>query len=973
MHVVSRLVLGALLTSASAGSEDQATMTSAKDKRAKNGGPFIPDIFSHHRSDRPQVDLNGAWGFRRDPDDKGKAEGWHQGKGRFADHVTIPGAPQAQGIGKPTKVQKTFFMEPFWVRRRFHLPALDADKRVWLRIGGILPAAEVYLNGSYVGYTKSSRTQQRVDVTHLAKPSAQNLIAIKVCDFPEVRLDGIYEMGEYAKTWTGVYRPVACEITDRISVIDAYVRPKLSTGTVQVGLDLSEAPDQALSVVVTVKDGRRHIGQTKASIAKGRKRLETEVKLDDFTTWSPQHPKLYTLQIALHEDGRRQPLDRVGIRFGMRELTVKGTKFYLNGRPLFWRCFGDDQLYLETLCPPADKGWYLPRLKRAWEYGMNGVKGCVETIPQDYIEAADEAGIMIIQEMPFGLSDLRANRYTIDKRFRDYYAKELDGLVRVSRNHASIVAYSMSSEMEFGNQTQASFDFFSRDLVRQTRRLAPHALVIDCTGYLTSEDTKKGKRITDFYATVIGTWSKRALDEAPVQTDRNHPTILHEYNWWSSYPDPSQKAKYADSQMKPFWLDTLVRTARDNGQEELIPIYCRNSQWLQALCRKDGIEYARRHRDVEGYILWLLIDYHRASEGLLDDFWDPKNVSAREFLESNGDTVVVLAKEGNRCLAMAKRARIPIAVDHYGERVLRNCVIRWQATRCEAFQEGTIDVSELKQGELTKAGQVALDLPRAQRAYKLDLAVALHRNGEVINTNTWSFWAFPETRDELRDIMAQDDVLLRLRSAPAKKIPAGVSLVVADWVDASLAKYIEAGGACLLLPRGTKIENTVCYYGSTTFYTMFRTIPWNAGNSGNSGTIISPHPALAAFPHEGRCDFQFVAMIQGVLPMAFGPLREYGVGPIIRAIDHYIANRNNAYMLEFGVGKGKVLVSSLGVLEKIDERVEVRYLLKCLVDYVRGTHFAPVAEVPKEAFVKWFSTRPGKRNERPSVKTTFLQ
>ena len=101
------------------------------------------------------------------------------------------------------------------------------------------------------------------------------------------------------------------------------------------------------------------------------------------------------------------------------------------------------------------------------------------------------------------------------------------------------------------------------------------------------------------------------------------------------------------------------------------------------------------------------------------------------------------------------------------------------------------------------------------------------------------------------------------------------------------------------------------YYGKSNFYPLFRTIPWNAGSSGNSGTLISDHPAMAAFPHEGMCDLPFVGMMRGFLPMEFEPLRQHGVAPIIRGIDHYRSNRNNAYLLEFAVGKGKVLVCSL--------------------------------------------------------------
>ena len=56
----------------------------------------------------------------------------------------------------------------------------------------------------------------------------------------------------------------------------------------------------------------------------------------------------------------------------------------------FIRAFGDDQYYPDTLCPPANKNWYITRLKTARQYGMNASKGCVETLPQEYIEAADE-------------------------------------------------------------------------------------------------------------------------------------------------------------------------------------------------------------------------------------------------------------------------------------------------------------------------------------------------------------------------------------------------------------------------------------------------------------------------------------------------------------------------------------------------------------------------------------------------------
>lgn len=927
--------------------------------------PFITDVFSHNLAYRPQVPLDGQWEFRRDKENHGRAQGWETGEGAFDQTITLPGVPQAQGIGEPNTRQKHQFLEPFWLRRSFVMPVIEADQRVWLRIGGILPAAEVFLNGRPVGYTKSSRTQQRVDVTDLVQPGA-NLIAILVCDLPEVRLDGMYEWQELSMIWSGVYRPLALEVTDHVSVVDEYVQPRLAESRADVRFTLSEGPTAPLQALLRVLDGRAVIGETEVVLPSGATEGSAQVTLGRFTTWHPEHPKLYTLELVLSTDERA--VDRTGVRFGMREIHTTHDRFFLNGKPIYVRCIGDMGLYIDTIAPPADKAWYLPRLERARAYGMNMAKCCVELFTEEFMEAADEAGILVIQEFPFGVSDLRANRYVLDERFREFYAREVDGMVRMTRNHASAVAYSMSSEMEFTNQTQASFEFFSQQLPTRTRSLAPHALVIDCTGYLDTEETEKGTRVTDFYASIIPTWLKEVLDETPVDNDGKHPSLLHEFNWWSCYPDPTDKPKYRDTQMLPTWFDTLVETARQNGQEELIPTYRRNGLWLQALSRKDGLEYARRCPHVEGFILWAMIDYHQYAEGLLDDFWQPKNVSAQEFLKSAGDTILLLAEEGCRSLAAGTCARLPLAVSHYGEADLRGSTVRWQATGGPLSQEGELPLRALPQGQLTGAGTVSLALPEAPHGYKLELTVALVHEGQTINTNNWSFWAFPEAGPQTRAVAGEDaagqlldgETFVRLGPGASAGIPDDAGLVIADAMDSALARAVEAGADCLLFSHGAAIENPHVYNATMpNFHKLFRCIPWNSG-PGNAGTVITPHPALADFPHEGLCDLQFVWMVRDAIPMEFSPLRPFGVTPIIRAIDWYRTNRNNAYLLEFRVGKGRVLVTCLNVLPRLESHIEARGLLECLLRYVRGDRFQPAASVPQEEFLALF--RPGSQH-----------
>lgn len=181
-----------------------AAVAMATDEEQDQQRHFITDVFSHRGTYRQQIDLSGPWSFRRDPDDQGHVSGWHRGEGEFTDTVMIPGPPQAQGFGDPHVYQRTAFAGPFWLRRTFDVPRLCQNHRLWLRLGGVLPAAEIYVNGKSVGFTKSSRTQQRVDITGFVKDGAENGITIKVCDFPEVRLDGLLEWNEGTQLWRGI-------------------------------------------------------------------------------------------------------------------------------------------------------------------------------------------------------------------------------------------------------------------------------------------------------------------------------------------------------------------------------------------------------------------------------------------------------------------------------------------------------------------------------------------------------------------------------------------------------------------------------------------------------------------------------------------------------------------------------------------------------------------------------------------------
>ena len=73
-----------------------------------------------------------------------------------------------------------------------------------------------------------------------------------------------------------------------------------------------------------------------------------------------------------------------------------------------------------------------------------------------------------------------------------------------------------------------------------------------------------------------------------------------------------------------------------------------------------------------------------------------------------------------------------------------------------------------------------------------------------------------------------------------------------------------------------------------------------------------------------------------------------GLKPIVRVIDDWVTNRSLGLIFECSVGKGKLLVSGIDLLDDQDKRPEARQLLYSLERYMDSEKFNPVVEVPVE-------------------------
>lgn len=405
--------------------------------------------------------------------------------------------------------------------------------------------------------------------------------------------------------------------------------------------------------------------------------------------------------------------------------------------------------------------------------------------------------------------------------------------------------------------------------------------------------------------------------------------------------------------MEPYWLEEAAIAARRAGLSRELPRFVRNSRTIQALLRKEGFEKARLF-GLAGYLHWLFFDGLWAVEGIVDDFGNPHNVSPGEMREYNSPTILIWDDRNERTYYAGKSAVFSFAIasdeDLSGYRGLR-LDVKFRNNGRTWFSKSLPLNSSGKAGAI-RLQELTLYIPMTEKPEVMDIEARLVCPGRVaITSNRWRFWVFPHAHDfKTSDgihVVGGAEPDIRKFLAEGSGADRSNLRVSCDRLNEEDICHLEKGGRILLIS-----DQALPYYKFPDT-DVFRTVPWNRGNSGHSGTVVESHPALGDFPHDGLCDYSFVNLVIGgwpeqrTWPFNLDVWRHVvGIKPIIRLVDHYRAARNEAYMFEVRVGAGRLLATCLRIGWGMRTSTpESRYLLRQMVEYARSEAFRPKASV----------------------------
>jgi hypothetical protein len=168
-----------------------------------------------------------------------------------------------------------------------------------------------------------------------------------------------------------------------------------------------------------------------------------EVPMPGFKPWTYEEPNLYTAEVTLNRGGK--VLDAATIRFGMREITIGGGHYLLNGKTLRIR---GSNLVFEWDWGDTITGHEVDYLvTEAREMSMNAFRTHTMPPPPLWADICDENGTMILAEFPC-LYNYADYKFTPDEYavwHRNVISDAAGWMARLW-NHPAVVMWVLSNE-----------------------------------------------------------------------------------------------------------------------------------------------------------------------------------------------------------------------------------------------------------------------------------------------------------------------------------------------------------------------------------------------------------------------------------------------------------------------------------------------------------------------------------------------
>ena len=444
-------------------------------------------------------DLSGEWEFAFDDRRMGVRQSWFR-KPSLPKRIRVPFPYQAPLSG----IDDQGIHEVVWYALNFEPTPEERAEDLILHFGAVDYETTVWVNGREIGGNRGGNVPFSFDIKPYLK-TGKNRLVLRVVDgqsWEQPRgkqaSDGKPRGIDYYCT-TGIWQRVWLEPVGARRFDSVRIVPRLDPDRLEVEVTLhAHAADYRIIV-----DGPT--GQKEVPVVGAAARFTLDVPQDQ--RWTPDAPTLHPISMALY--GGDERLDEIQTYAGVREFTVRGDRFLLNGEPIFLKLVLDQGYWSEGILVAPDGEALKRDVELTKAMGFNGARKHQKVEDPRWLAWCDRLGLLVWGEMA------NARRWSFEAEER--FTAEWERAVRRDLNHPCVVAWVPINESwgvpGLKKAPTPQFAYLER-LVSLTRRLDPTRPIVDNDGWEHS-DVSDIAAIHDYTPTGDGLRERWGTGEFP--------------------------------------------------------------------------------------------------------------------------------------------------------------------------------------------------------------------------------------------------------------------------------------------------------------------------------------------------------------------------------------------------------------------------------------------------------------------------
>lgn len=412
-----------------------------------------------------RISLNGDWKFLYLEAPEYSPEGFSGESYPDSqwDTIEVPSCWQLKGYGQMhyTDVWYLFPINPPFVpsnnptgiyRRTVEVPDEWSGRRGILRFEGVGSAYDVWVNGSFAGYSKVSRMASEFDITELLH-AGENQVTVRVYQWS----DGTYLEAQDMWWYSGIFRDVTLISEPQCGFADYHVDADLDESyTKGILRQRVWTHEEAEQIRWKLRDRNGDIvSEGISEVADGYVQVCSEV--GEVLPWSAETPVLYELESELLRNG--EVTDKAVIRTGFRKIEIKGCNFTVNGKAILL-----SGVNMHDFSPKGggtvDRNVIEEDMLLMKQHNINAIRCSHYPKPPYFYELCDRYGFYVIDE-----ADLETHGFEWIEKYewlnnepswKAAYCDRNTRMVKEHRNHPCILMWSLGNESSTGDNFTAA-------------------------------------------------------------------------------------------------------------------------------------------------------------------------------------------------------------------------------------------------------------------------------------------------------------------------------------------------------------------------------------------------------------------------------------------------------------------------------------------------------------------------------------